>query len=362
LIPSVADLSLVNPAPSRDAEYAVGDRLALAAIMIGLILAAALLALDALATRLFWHKSVVVPFIGLGRMVRVLAISTIIPLAVYGLYAYATSLGGRQYGALFSVERLLVEYSTLAVSCVILARTLTDRALGQRLAEIGSGAVPPPPGRPSLAIGLFLAVVIVGYLIFWWTQVPRAIAMNSAFPTNLVGLILFPLIDLYGISWLWPTPMDEPARQSRRSAVTAFGLCLSALLLVSAAILFFNLNSLGGLAPSVAATELAVGLTLLVLCGGQWLRRLKLNRETASGPLISHSLPLALSLVSMACLMALIAGIPLSYAERQAVQRMDAPGGDYSVLREMETSRLRVLQERMNDLLAQTPPVAAPAS
>jgi hypothetical protein len=351
LIPSATDLSLVNTAPSRQAEYAVADRLAVAAIMIGLIVMAGLLSLDALVTRLLGRKPIVVPFIGVRRLARVLAISTIVPLAVYALYAYATPLGGRQYGALFSWERITVEYTAVGAACVILARTLTDRALRSRLAEMGSDSAPPLTGRMGRAIGVVLAVAVVGFVIVWWLTNKGAFHVTG-------GFVLVPIIDLYWLYWLWPTPIDEPARQTRQRAVTVAGLGLSVLLFVSAAVLIFN----GSKAPLVESTEIAVGVALLWVCGRQWMSRIKEKKVAASGVVISQSLPLALSLISMACVMAVVAGIPLSFVERQAVQRIDAPGGDYSIRKELDYSRLRALQQRMTDMLAESPAAAVPAS
>jgi hypothetical protein len=334
------------------------DRMAVSGMMAGLILIAVLLGIDAALMRLACRRPLVVPFIGSRRLARVLAISVLGPIAAYAIYAYATSIGGRQYGAAFSIERLGVEYATVAVACVILTRMLTDRALSQRLAEIGSDSAPPAPGRGTLVTGLLLAIGIAAYIRSWWVMVPGTDPGRDLFPTRGYGLILALLIVLYGLHWLWPAPLDEPSRQFRRAAFNGAGLVLGLVLLASAAVIWNTMGAIGGLAPAITAINLAIGLTLLGLCIVRFIRRRNKGSSPVEAPMISHSLPLALSLALAACCFAFIAGLPLRYAERQAVQAMAAPGGSFSCMDELDLSRLRQVQDRLVQLLAHEPPAS----
>ena len=168
------DMDRVDLSPGRRADYAVLDRAALAFALVFLTASATLIAAWTVVRRLRTGRWPMMAFLGWRRLVKVVLLSTLVPLGIYAAYAWFTPLSARSYGTQASLERVLVEYAAIGCAIALLLRILSAKALRQRAAELGTSelqAEPPPRFWRALLqtaagrSGLLLAAALVTYLV-----------------------------------------------------------------------------------------------------------------------------------------------------------------------------------------------------
>lgn len=133
-----------QPAPSsvisgeRRAEYAVADQFALAILIAGLGLFALIGAASAAVQR--WITREAQPLWLMPRWketAAVILLAVVLPLTLFGVYAWATPLNERQVGLHLGGGRLLIEYVALAATVFTLLTLLVRRLVRRRAAEVG---------------------------------------------------------------------------------------------------------------------------------------------------------------------------------------------------------------------------------
>ena len=128
----------VDVAPVRRAEYAVVDQFGVAVISAGVLVLAALYGGVAALRLLTAHRETRPPRLSIGwrRLVKVVGLGAVLPVALYLAYARLTPLGGRATGLNVTLIRVSIEYGVLAFLVLVLVSVLTRRAIVARAAEL----------------------------------------------------------------------------------------------------------------------------------------------------------------------------------------------------------------------------------
>lgn len=354
LIPNGVDKTRIDLPAGRSMEYAMFDSLGLSFLLILLLLAALFWIGRGGIARLRGGAESAFLFVGWRRLAKVVLISTALPLCVYGVYVWLTPWGGRDFGAVWSLDRLMVEYAVVATACFILLRTLNDRAVQQRLAELGGGAIRlADPGRLRIATGAVLALVVVAYMIGWhaaWLGVH----FHINFISDGIGISIAIIVMLYAVDWLLRAATVPSSRRMIRQQI-AFRGCLVAIGILAAIPTILMSMPSSAISTWFLDTTCAIALTLISLSGWQWLG-CKLSTQSPlhdASSTFNHGLTTVPSLIMTALALAIMAGLPLGLQERQAVAAMVAPGADYDHLHELDHSYLRETKARVDALLAQ---------
>lgn len=322
----------------RRAEYSVADQAAASAIAAMLLLALARWALGAIPGR---RKRVGID-IGWGRTVRIVLLGTVLPVVLYGVYAYATPLGSRGYGIQEMGHRIIVEYSALAATICVSTRMLADRAIRERSSDLGlpPDTGPRRPGRVEVAIGLMLVFGVVMYLCAWR---PAASSLPILFDSIESGRASFWLLSvgltLYALWWL--VPRGQRWKPISRTMLPPTGVRRVLARRVPESPVYITLGSttatsLGLILTGVAARYLRqepILLSVAVACGigmmlvyfARFAPRLWAawsGPSAVDGPRVSNQAPLVFA---FSALLLLLVGVPfLQWQERKSVAQSAA--------------------------------------
>ena len=156
--------------PMKRVEFTVALQFGLIALLavltlLGLVFSAA--AVETLLARRP-NKGLLV-FLGWRKMARIVLLAVVVPLGLYGFYAWVQFAPADTYGLNYSLGRVLLEWTAVIVSVAVLLIGLSYRAIRRRAAEIGL-AVPRGGRRPDwgwmvAGMGVLLAA---GYAAGWW--------------------------------------------------------------------------------------------------------------------------------------------------------------------------------------------------
>ncbi|MGA2233713.1 MAG: permease prefix domain 1-containing protein, partial [Tepidisphaeraceae bacterium] len=188
--------------PSYAGDYELADRLSLSVLEMVMVAAALFAGVGSVGLQWFDRRRAALLFIGWKRVLAIALIATLAPVAVYGVYANLTPLGGRQVDVTWSAERLILEYALVTATMLILLRVFTNRAVQKRAREIGDDAMRPRPvGWIRISLGSLLAIGSVTYFFLWHHAIaqPTQDAMNGI---ESLGGSLGILVLVYGLSWL----------------------------------------------------------------------------------------------------------------------------------------------------------------
>jgi hypothetical protein len=332
----------VDFAPGRRAEYAVADRLALSMILLILTSLAAVAGVSAAIVRVRSGRWPTLAFVGWRRLAGVVLISSLVPVGAYAIYALSP-LSARHRAADNSVERLAIEYATVACAIAALLRILSNRALRKRAAELGADELKRrQPGKSILIMSAALALGVATFL---------ALTRNGALPWR--GQWLFPLLAAgligYLLIWLFGN-RSEPAgalqKPTRRISPPIAWVVIVSLLLAAGWVLFsppFS-RDFEGIIRTTAMTIVAI-LTLSLLVRGV----MELRRGAAAGSdrTFDYRLSVALPILCSALVLSLVAGLPLKLEERRAVAAMNATGQAHGLSHELDQYLWRTLKEHM---------------
>ena len=365
--------------PGRMAEYAAADEVALSVLVLALLLAAgaraALIGASALSRRASEPPNAR-PFIGWRRVARVVLLGGALPALLYGVYCYMP-VSGRGYGLPTTGPRVVMEYAAVAAVVAFLLRRLTERAVRQRLAELGLPATPAHGSRWGRAVGLGLAIAVIVTVAAWQVRRrehlrheirDRAIAAAGA--RGYCGGVRGSAVGTTPVSRRsaspadgWPAPANLVAPLSRfadrDSRATHRGVP--------------GLGAMGVPAPlgRLAARLHGRGTGLWAVDAG--LGRVPdagaASDDRTAGPRAPADTPAALygrALVRSAAVTyaatALVVGglgaVVCRAEERQAVSQFDRAG--YNFFDEVQRSRFRVVRERAVAELRQSSPSTLP--
>ncbi len=298
------------------AERAALDSLAVGAISTVLTVLAAVYAVLA---GLWWLRSrgdMRPARLGVGwrRIVRIVGLGVVLPVAVYLVYAHLVPLGARSAELTVMLTRLTVEYSLLALIVLVIVSTMTRRAVLARMAEL---RLPQPPSvlrdmaHPwviSVALAVAAAAVCLAVAFVSAAGVEQAVSLS--FPKGL-------------------------ARQ-----VTT---------------------------PAVLAAWMFIAYAVVRLGWTAWRRqRVRRKTETTRAEVLQGALPAygwvaraAFAPVMMAAVALGLLGVPLRALEASAVARAAADGQPVGYLGSLNRSRYRVMRD---ELLKPEPSTTQPAS
>ena len=332
----------IDLAPARRADYALVDRLALSGLLVVLTLLAATAGIRTGMIRIKTRRWPALAFMGWRRLAVVVLASTLIPIGLYTLYALSP-ISGRERSAENQLERLAIEYATVACAIVMLLRTLSDRAMRKRAAELGATELRRKrAGKLTIALGLALAAGVVTFLVLT-RNVGLSWRIEWLFPLLAVGLAA------YTLSWLRTSAPDhasDPRSRARRIAPAASWGIVIGLLFAAGWILFshpFSRDFESTIRASGFSIFAAIALLLLI----RGINEMRRAGAAWSNQSFDYRLSLAPAILLCALVLSLIAGLPLKWQERRAVAAMNANGNAYSLTRELEESRWRALKERI---------------
>jgi hypothetical protein len=332
----------IDLAPARRADYALVDRLALSALLLVLTLLAGASLVRAGLFRVKTGRWPAIAFMGWRRLGLVVVASTLIPIGIYVLYAISP-ISGRDRSADNQLQRLAIEYGTVACIVLVLLRTLSDRAMRQRAAELGADELRPrPTGKLKIVLGLALSAGVVIYLV---------LTRSGGLPWRM--LWLFPLLAVglaaYILSWLGTNDRDagtEPRRRVDRIPPPAGWAIVIGALFAGGWILFsypFSRDFQGAIRAVGFAVFGAMAVVLLIRTASQMRRAAAVWSKQS----FDLRLSLAPAILLSALVLSLVAGLPVKWQERRAVAGMHADGNTYSLSREVEETRWRALKERI---------------
>jgi hypothetical protein len=333
----------VDYAPGRRAEYALADRLALSIILLILTSLAAVSGVSAVIVRLRSGQWPTVATIGWRSLARVAFTSALVPTGVYAIYILSP-LSARDRAANNSIERLAIEYTTLACCIVALLRILSNQALRKRAMELGAEELKRRrPGRGTLMMGGLLAIVVATYLI---------LTRHGGLPWRVQWL--FPLLGsgLIGYLLLWLFGSRAQANSTSRNVTRRFSAPLAWVLIVGFLLIARSALFSYPFARDFAGTIRAVALVLFaVITLGLLVRAiLELRRAHPSAPggAFNYRLSMALPILCTAVVLAIVAGWPLKLEQRRALAEMHSVSMSNSPAHELDRSPWRALKQRID--------------
>jgi hypothetical protein len=155
----------LDPAPMRQAEYAVVDQFGAGIISAGLLLGAALYAAAAGVQWLRARRKGASPprlFIGWRRTAWVVGAGAIAPMVLFVLYTRLTPISGRSHGLseTAALQRVLLEYLAMALIVLALVSTFARRAIIGRMIELGTATKPMTSKRRIGDVVLFSGAIL----------------------------------------------------------------------------------------------------------------------------------------------------------------------------------------------------------
>ncbi|MBN1555497.1 MAG: hypothetical protein JXA11_12185 [Phycisphaerae bacterium] len=160
--------------PLRTVECFVVLEIALLILLVGMVLLSCSFGLPILIWLISCRRSESRPillFVGWRRIGRIVLISIVLPLVVYGLYVSWQIFRPDAYGLNHAMGRWMVELAIFLCAVFFLLLSTSYRAIHQRCEEIG---VPVPPTitrrkRIGFLIAAGLVLLVCGtYIIGWW--------------------------------------------------------------------------------------------------------------------------------------------------------------------------------------------------
>jgi hypothetical protein len=194
------DLTRVDLAPHRAAEYALFDQLSLTIGLFAIVIVIAVQLLIAGRASFKARQRPALMFIGWKRITKIILIAVVIPAAVYLAYAWSP-LSGRSYGVLALGGALIVEYSLVGLVIFALLRVRFDRAVRERFAELG--VAPPPRGIASsrhwIATAITLGIASVIYIVLERLHIHRDDVDGSFSVSMAIGVAISACIWLFDL-------------------------------------------------------------------------------------------------------------------------------------------------------------------
>ena len=358
--------------PSYAGDYELTDRLMLSVLEMVLLAAAIATGIGSVGRQWWDRRRAALLFIGWKRAIAIALIATLSPVAVYGIYANFTPLGGRQVYVELSFERLLLEYSLVAATVLILLRLLTNRAVRKRAKEIGDSEIRPSPvGWIRISIGSLLGVGSAIYFFLWQHAIaqPTQDAMNGI---EVLGASLGILVLVYGVSWLWWRNEGEVPLPWWNMVRPGLGCVLGAALLAAAAWIWLASDVRdGGERYLAAATVINSILGTILTALGVWqfiVQRRVEQKASTTTPRFGLGLATAPVLAAAALCLGL-AVIPLNFEESHLVSSLNEQGLTAAISPGWLTNgRWQALADRFTqlardeDAINATAPPALPAS
>jgi hypothetical protein len=280
--------------------------------------AAAILAIRAAIIVFRSRKQQAFLFIGWRRLAKIILLGVILPVIIYYAYASFVPFSQRGVSAWWSIQRLSVEYAVVICVIAILLRSLTSSAVRSRARELGVEVI--APGRKRLVmigIGVLLGCGVVDYQTAW-----------SILPPGGQGFALAGAIIIYALIWVM-APARVAGTFTSGSFINSlrpwlgFAICVAVLasIIWAATVQLFNgagfdLGSIGG--------SLAVAVLLLNLPKFRHLR-LPTFANIGNAP-FNFAISMAPIPLIAAIVLAILFGLPLRLAERNAVIQMEKAG------------------------------------
>jgi hypothetical protein len=168
-----------NFAPLRTAEtWAVTQFALLELLAVLVVISAALAVISAVSWAINRRQNrPMLLFVGWRRIARICLLSIVLPLAVYGVYAYAVTAPPDAYGLNCSAGRVVMEFAVVVSVVCTLLLGLSYTAVRKRCEELGLEVPPPRHLRKRWIVVLLaslLALAVIGYEIYWWSWIPTA--------------------------------------------------------------------------------------------------------------------------------------------------------------------------------------------
>ncbi len=202
LIIGISDLS-----PYRVGEYLLMDQAAASYFVLVLLLLLAWSIIRTAAAIAARRRDARDPYsvaVGWRRLIRVGFFAIVLPMTIYGLYAWSP-LGSRDYGLNMTYERLILEYVFVTAVVLTLMRILWFHAVRRRAVELGIPAPEPMPltRRRWLVIAcLLLAAAVISYLFLWHIAILQTGEdIGSPQPVEGYGFVLALAAGLLWLVW-----------------------------------------------------------------------------------------------------------------------------------------------------------------
>jgi len=209
LMPSLPGYA-VNFEPLRTMESLTVLHVALLELLATLVVLAGIFGLAALWGMLRRADRPILLFVGWRRIGRIVLLSIVLPLALYGPYAAWQVFEPRAYGLNYSLDRVLVELAMLLCAVTALLLGMSYRAIRQRCLEIGVEAPPPITPRKrrlTLSAAGLVALACAIFIIYWWAGPSPSIGPFALFGVELPvqytpGLVLAGVVLAMGALWV----------------------------------------------------------------------------------------------------------------------------------------------------------------
>ncbi len=160
----------IDHGPMRRAELAFWMQVGLVLLLGLLVLSIPLISVRWLLGQSFGSKALLV-FVGWGRIGKICLWSVVVPLGIYGAYAYWQIASPNAYGLSYTFGRVCLEMAVVVVGVFTLLRAMSYSAIRRRAEELGL-EVPPPIRFRNRAvmgsIGILLLLASVAYVAGWW--------------------------------------------------------------------------------------------------------------------------------------------------------------------------------------------------
>jgi hypothetical protein len=343
------DPAWINIQIESRAEYAVFDQAAVAVLLVLLLMLVAVRQGGSWVGEKWQGNRPIFVFIGWRRLFRFVLLTGVVPVGLYGLYAWLIP-GVRKFGLPLADSRIIVEYAFIMAVVFMLLRRLGDQAVRQRACELN---IPLPALKPIgihwIGITLF-AIATIGYEIIWhFLVLKRTDYWVATSSLKGWGYVLAMALLAYGLFWLvrpsHASPTGREARQKFHHLVDALGALLISGTIISALLIYANsaYPTIVTLTPWLICIA---ALCLIAAAGAVIIQAITIRagRQASDRPILRPhgAMPILLTLVLV---LGLGFGGLLRWQEHRAIIQLDPTGTRW--LDQIQFSHYRLLAEWM---------------
>lgn len=338
-----ANPAQLDLATGRKAEYAVADQAAVAVLVILLLLAGMTFEVAPLLAGWWRRERPLYIFVGWKRLGRVALLGGVLPILLYGVYAWLIP-AARRDSLFVTLPRTWVEYTFLATVIFILLDRLGGKAVRARMRELGLPVADHQkrwPTRFYAALGILLLLAFVAYEIHWHI-LARHLLAGSPFEIFIGwpgALTVAGALTIYALPWLFHPAAPQAGGELFWKHLRSTGeWMLVGIVIVLAAFTLYLFASFG----VVQTPLLLVAMLVIALAAGFKFIHMCRTRPTQPTPRPAGMFPITLA---VALLLGLGAGGFLRWQEHRAVGQM--PSIAVRELNQIAGTPLEPLQQQL---------------